>query len=205
MKKYKYLIMFFLLVFNATVSASFVTIDGAGKVTLATEKHSQIEKNGQVFSFDFLGVPQSDEKHGLLSFKVRGDYTQGFSNENISISFINEPKFPSTGNTASFGPYSVSDSNLIRGFNVEDNEWGVTVDINNFFISRLTEDNNIYMRVNISPDVELGLAGHEPGTDYIFDPYIDVTLQYTTAVVPVPMSLWFFASGIIPLMVMRRR
>jgi len=200
MKKYKYLIMLFLLVFNATVSATLVTIDGVGKVTLATEKHSQTV-DGQYFSFDFFGVPKSDEKHGLLSFKVRGDYTQGFSNENISIDFINEPLFFPPNNSFSPGTYSVSSSNLIREFNVEDNEWGVTVDINNYFISRLTDDNNIYMRVILSPDVNLGLAGHVS----TFDPYIDVTLQYTTAVVPVPMSLWFFASGIIPLLVMRRR
>jgi len=193
MKKYKYLIMFFLLVFNATVSASFVTIDGAGKVTLATEKNSQTA-DGQAFSFDFLGIPQSDDKDGLLSFQVRGDYSQGFSNENISIAINGMP----------LGPYSVSDSNLIQRFNDEDNEWKMTVDINNFFISTWTANKNINMLVTLSDDVNLGLAEHQPAIGYIFDPYIDVTLEYTTAVVPIPMSLWFFASGLIPLMVMRR-
>jgi len=191
MKKHNYLIMFFLLVFNVTVSASLVTIDAAGKVTLATEKNSQT-MDGQVFSFNFFGVPQSDDKDGLLSFKVRGDYSQGFSNENIIITIDEVP----------FGPYSVSSSNLIQSFNEEDNEWEMSVDINNFFISMWTADKNVNMLVTLSPDVNLDLAEHGDATGYIFDPYIDVTLQYT--VVPVPMSVWLFASGLISLMVMRR-
>jgi len=191
MKKHNYLIMFFLLVFNVTVSASLVTIDAAGKVTLATEKNSQT-MDGQAFYFNFFGVPQSDDKDGLLSFKVRGDYSQGFSNENIIITIDEVP----------FGPYSVSSSNLIQSFNEEDNEWEMSVDINNFFISMWTADKNVNMLVTLSPDVNLDLAEHGDATGYIFDPYIDVTLQYT--VVPVPMSVWLFASGLISLMVMRR-
>jgi len=192
MKKYKYLIMFFLLAFNMTASASLVTIDGAGKVTLATEKNSQT-LNGQTFSFDFIGIPQSDGNDGLLSFKVRGDYSQSFSNENINIAIDGMP----------LGPYSVSSSNLIQSFNEEDNEWEMSVDVLGGFISSWTFDEHIEMIVTLSPDVNLGLAVHTATNGYIFDPYIDVTLKYTT-VVPVPMGLWLFVSGLIPLMVMRR-
>jgi len=192
MKKYKYLIMFFLLVFNATASASLVNIDGAGNVILATEKNSQTV-DGQEFSFEFIGIPKSDGNDGLLSFKVRGDYSQGFSNENINIAIDGIP----------LGPYSASSSNLIQSFNKEDNEWEMSVDVLGGFISSWTFNEHIEMIVTLSPDVNLGLAVHVPTNDYVFDPYIDVTLEYT-AVVPVPMGIWLFVSGLIPLMVMRR-
>ena len=183
MKNYKYLIMALLLIVNLSVQAA--------TVELTTGKNSQTV-DGQVFSFDFANTPISDGVDGELFFTARGDYSLGFTNENITI----------TLDSISLGSYSFNNSSLITFYNQEDNEWGMSMAVPGGFLQPLTEDGNLNMIVTLSSDVNLGLSEQQ---GYLFDPYIDVTLRYTTAApIPVPLSIWLLASGLLSLIGVRR-
>ncbi len=185
MKKYKYLILIVLLLLNAAVEATVVN--------LATGKQPQTQ-DGQVFNFNFSNVLLSDGTGGVLSFKARGDYSLDFSRfENITIEIDGE----------AFGPYGSSASNLIESFNDEDNEWGLSTSVPASLIDAWTSDGLIDMVVTLSRSVEINLAAQLPKSGYLFEPYIDVVLSYTTAV-PLPLSIWFFATGVISLFGIRR-
>jgi len=197
MKNLKYLIMVLLLTLNVAAEATVVTLTTGEQIQ--TEPVPS-DPSIAFFSYeiDFTGIPKSDGNDGTLFFTARGDYTSGVTSENISISI----------NGSSLGPFSAigegSGKNVITAFNVEDNEWGKSVAVMGSFLDLWTVDGKINMLVSLSEEVRVGLAEHQAKDGYLFEPYIDVTLQYTTAV-PVPMGLWLFASGLIPLLVVRRR
>lgn len=177
--------MILLLLFSFLANATVVNLTRG-------EQKQTVDAQTFTFNFDSSEVPISDGNDGLLFFNARGDYSLDKTNENITITIDGIP----------LGPYSASDGNLIHSYNEEDNEWEMSTAIPGSFISLWTEDQQIEMIVSLSSDVNIGLAAHEPKDDYNFDPYVDVTLQYT--VVPIPMSLWLFASSFISLLVVRR-
>ena len=192
MKSYKYLIMILLLLLNVTAEATVVT--------LATGEKTQTE-DGQKFSFDSSldeffqnnEVPLSNGDNGTLIIRARGDYKlNSIAFENIVIKI--------DGYT--FDPYgatdNATDSNLIESFHqADDNEWTETIDVSGALLEDWTIDGEIVMVVTLSDGVNINLAAQEP-----LKQYIDVTLKYSP--VPIPLSIWLFATGIFSLFGMRR-
>jgi len=188
MKNYKYLIMILLLLLNVAVEATVVSLD--------TGKQPQTQ-DGQVFNFNFMQdeVLLSDGTGGILFFQVRGDYSHPFPQfENLKIEIDGE----------AFGPYGPSTTGafILEEFNDEDTEWGLSTLVTASLIDTWTSDGVIDMVVTLSSAVEINLAAQLPKQGYLFEPYIDVTLTYSA--VPLPLSIWFFATGIFSLYGMRR-
>jgi hypothetical protein len=198
----KSLRMFISLIFVCLISfpaSAVVVIPGNVDVTgnlvsLSTGKHEQT-LTGQVFTFLFEGLPESDGIDGELLVQARGDYSIGHvADENLRVSI----------DSFNTGQYGATQSNLIQpSFNFEDNEWSASSAVPGALLSFVTADGEISLVVTLNREVEIGLAAHQTTADYVFDPYVDVTLSYT--VVPIPMGIALFATALFSLVTVRRK
>jgi len=194
MKSYKYVIMILLLLLNVAVEATVVTLE--------TGEQAQTE-DGQEFSFNssldefFMNneVPLSNGDNGTLIIRARGDYIlDNVDFENLIIEI--------DGKT--FGPYGAPGSELKKSYDpFDDNEWMMdSIVVSGALLEDWTIDGEIVMVVTLSDGVNIDLPAHDPKPGYVFEPYIDVTLVYSP--VPIPLSIWLFATGIFSLFGVRR-
>jgi len=194
MKSYKYVIMILLLLLNVAVEATVVTLE--------TGEQAQTE-DGQEFSFNssldefFMNneVPLSNGDNGTLIIRARGDYIlDNVDFENLIIEI--------DGKT--FGPYGAPGSELKKSYDpFDDNEWMMdSIVVSGALLEDWTIDGEIVMVVTLSDGVNIDLPAHDHKPGYVFEPYIDVTLVYSP--VPIPLSIWLFATGIFSLFGVRR-
>jgi len=188
MKNYKYLIMILLLLLNVAVEATVVELKGTKAQT----------SKGEEFIFNFFQdeVLPSDGSDGVLIIQARGDYKLGSSISRFENIEIKIDGFDSL--QKEFGPYGATNSNLLTSFEEnDDNEWRDSSSVSGLDLISWTSDRQIQILVHLSDGVNIGLGAQDSSAAYV-----DVTLQYSA--VPIPLSIWLFATGIFSLFGMRR-
>lgn len=180
MKKMKILVFVFLLQLSLVTEAALVNISTGWVQQTAA---------GQLFTFDFSGLPLSDGADGELILRARGDYSTTVTGFDESISLAIDG--------FDLGNHRMDDSNstILNSFGNNDNEWEKTIAVGAFFLDTLwLPDGTINLVVDLGNDVSLDFTNSALA-------YIDVTLRYT---VPAPPVIFLFVIAFLLLLGVRQ-
>lgn len=177
------------------VAALFALTSMANALPVSVNELQTQTTDGQDFIFTFNGLAASDGSGGTLIFRAQGDYG-AFAGESLTLKvegIINQLMgvFSNTGNfigpATAGGPFDFVNLNVTN----TNFEFQRTFNLSGADLDTLLSDSILSATVNLSSFVNVF-------PDNGFNEFVEVTLNYETAVsvVPLPAALPLFGSGL---------
>lgn len=154
---------------------------GAALVTFTSEEFKQTT-DGQSFTFTIDNAPLAALVDGTFTIHARGDYTLN-SPEFISVK-IEDGNYFDQDLGATAGNSTVTNPDLV--------EWSETFLLAGDELVNWTQDKKIVITLALSPDVSVDLNAGLGS-----NPFVQASLTYTAAPVPLPAATWLFLSGLV--------